>query len=93
MATPDTKPTAHISVRIAGKGTITDGAPAADPGMSSRCDLCHLDVDAVASVGIGVDALYACKECLRQRLEAITVASWVMRDPAPSGLPWGKVSG
>jgi hypothetical protein len=47
------------------------------------------------SVRAGVkegDAPFACKSCLRGRLEAITVAMWELKAPPP-GLPWGKVSG
>jgi hypothetical protein len=34
---------------------------------------------------------FACKSCMRTRLEAITVAVYELREG--SGLPWGKVSG
>ena len=50
----------------------------------------------VASVTPQAAGPFACKDCLRQRLEAMTVASWMMREAERGqvgGLPWGKVSG
>jgi hypothetical protein len=96
-----------LEVRIAGRGVVKDGQRVADPGTRAHCDLCQSDVEVAAQVtpdgrpgGDGLSAAaahsFACKDCLRQRLEAMTVAAWVMREPDRSqagGLPWGKVSG
>lgn len=87
---------ATIEVRIAGRGVVRDGQKTAELATRAHCDLCATDVDAVASVTAAAGGPFACKECLRQRLEAMTVATWMMREPeraAAGGLPWGKVSG
>ena len=86
-----------IEVRIAGKGVVRAGAAQPDPSQAARCDLCSAEVDAVASTGADGGAPFACKACLRDRLEAMTVGSWQLREAASAkpegGLPWGKVSG
>ncbi len=90
---------ATIEVRIGGRGSVVAGAVTRDKNQAARCDLCGQDVDAVASTAIEGGAPFACKACLRGRLEAMTVGSYLLRDPdeagapASSGLPWGKVSG
>ncbi len=82
-----------IEVRVAGRGSVRDGLKTEDATMAARCDLCGGQSDAVVSTG-GGGAPFACKSCLRARLEAITVATWVLRrEPAGGGLPWGKISG
>ena len=81
-----------IEVKVSGRGTVRDGDPSADGATTARCALCERDVDTVVSVTPAAD-VHACKDCLRQRLEATTVAQWLLRDPAASGLPWGKFSG
>lgn len=85
--------TSIIEVKVSGRGTVRDGKRAANPGTTARCDLCGTETDAVVSVTPGGDDAFACKACLRGRLEAITVATWELRDPGQGGLPWGKVSG
>jgi len=84
-----------VEVRVGGRGKVRDGVKTEDAAMAARCDLCGADTDAVVSTSVAGDAPYACKNCLRSRLEAITVATWELREPAPgaSGLPWGKISG
>ena len=89
---------ATIEVRIGGQGSVRDGSVTRDKAQAARCDLCNLDVDAVASTTVAGSAPFACKACLRGRLEAMTVGSYMLRDgaeadPKSSGLPWGKVSG
>lgn len=89
---------ATIEVRIGGQGSVRDGSVTRDKSQSARCDLCNLEVDAVASTTATGSAPFACKSCLRSRLEAMTVGSYMLRDggeaePKSSGLPWGKVSG
>jgi hypothetical protein len=79
-----------IAVKVDARGKVEDGRKSIEANTVARCDLCDQIVDAVASVA--ADA-YACKVCLRQRLEAITVALYELREPGTSGLPWGKVSG
>jgi hypothetical protein len=80
-----------IEVRIAGRGSAQDGAARRDAAQIAHCDLCANDVDAVASVT--ASGPYACKSCLRIRLEAMTVGTWLLREGSEAGLPWGKVSG
>ncbi len=79
-----------IAVKVDSRGEVRDGRKTVATTTTARCDLCEQVVDAVASIGADT---YACKVCLRQRLEAITVALYELREPGTSGLPWGKVSG
>jgi hypothetical protein len=83
----------RIEVRIAQRGSVRDGAATRDAQQAARCDLCHEDVDAVASTAADGAGPFACKACLRHRLEAMTVGSWLLRESGDGGLPWGKVSG
>ena len=57
-----------------------------DPDMMLRC----LDVDAVASVTPAGTEIFACKSCLRQRLEAMTVGAYLLKPR--KALPWGKLT-
>ncbi|MCZ7677437.1 MAG: hypothetical protein M5U28_01130 [Sandaracinaceae bacterium] len=82
-----------IEVRVAGRGTVRDGEATEDRSTSARCDLCETAVDVVVSVTKEAGGPFACKACLRKRLEAVTVAAWELRDPSDRGLPWGKFSG
>lgn len=87
-----------IEVLVAKRGRVRDGVPTDDPAQVAHCELCHTDVDVVASTSPEGGSPYVCKACLRGRLEAMTLGSWLLRapEPAPSptgGLPWGKVSG
>jgi hypothetical protein len=84
---------ATIEVKIAGRGAVRAGQKREDAGTKAECDLCGAATDAVASVTPDGSAPFACKACLRGRLEAITVAAWELRGPEGTGLPWGKVSG
>jgi hypothetical protein len=81
-----------MEVRIQNRGRVRDEAATRDPSQVAHCDLCGLDVDAVASTSAAGDT-FACKSCLRGRLEAMTVATWVLKEAGDAGLPWGKVSG
>ncbi len=88
-----------IEVRVHAQGSVRDGAPAHDPSVVARCDLCGAVTDAVVSVA-AVGAPFACKSCLRERLENVTLALWMLRQEPPAeqpdkkgGLPWGKISG
>jgi len=81
-----------MEVRIQNRGSVRDEAATRNPSQVAHCDLCGLDVDAVASTSAKNDN-FACKSCLRGRLEAMTVATWVLKEAGDAGLPWGKVSG
>ncbi|MBX7081931.1 MAG: hypothetical protein K1X88_22185 [Nannocystaceae bacterium] len=82
-----------IAVRVDRRGEVRDGHKTVDTGVAARCDLCGAVVDAVASLTPEGSGAFACKSCLRMRLEAITVALYELREPGGAGLPWGKVSG
>jgi hypothetical protein len=83
-----------IEVRVHAHGSLRDGAASADASVEARCDLCGAVTDAVASVApAGGAAPFACKTCLRERLETITVGLFMFRAPGEKGLPWGKISG
>ena len=79
-----------IEVRIAGRGRVCDGEPTEEPATEATCDLCGEEAEMVVSVAAD---RFACKSCLRQRLEATTVAGWLLRAPGDRGLPWGKNAG
>ena len=81
-----------IEVRVHARGRVTDGDARQDPSVQARCELCGAATDAVVSVG-AAGAPFACKSCLRERLESVTVALFLLKEPRESGLPWGKISG
>jgi hypothetical protein len=81
-----------IEVHVAGRGRIRDGEPTRSADQEAHCDLCGHDVDVVVSVSTGTVGSFGCRDCLRTRLEATTVAAYVLQEPG-SGLPWGKISG
>ena len=81
-----------IEVRVHGRGSVRDAKPTENPKAEARCDLCGSVTDAVVSVTPNGNAPFSCKSCMRERLEAITVALWQFREPG-QGLPWGKISG
>jgi hypothetical protein len=81
-----------IEVRVHARGSVKDGDARRDESVEARCDLCGATVDAVASVGAS-GSPYACKSCLRERLESVTVALFLLKEPREGGLPWGKISG
>jgi hypothetical protein len=80
-----------IEVRVGGRGSVRGGTKKTDASTKARCDLCDTDTDVVVSVTPDANGPFACKACMRSRLEAITVAVYELREG--SGLPWGKVSG
>ncbi|HUO66341.1 MAG TPA: hypothetical protein VMV37_02345 [Gammaproteobacteria bacterium] len=82
---------ASIEVRVSGRGSVRDGKKSIDASTKAHCDLCGTDTDVVVSVTPEANGPFACKACMRGRLEAITVAVYELREG--SGLPWGKVSG
>lgn len=81
-----------IEVRVAGSGVVRGDEIAPDASTEARCGVCGQERGAVVSVSGGV---YACPDCLRARLDALSVARWRLREATPgaSGLPWGKISG
>jgi hypothetical protein len=81
-----------VEVRIAGRGSVRDEVAAPNAAQVAHCDLCGQDCDAVASTTATGGAPFACKGCLRTRLEAMTLGAWLLK-PADAGIPWGKVSG
>jgi hypothetical protein len=81
-----------IDVQVSGGGTVSNGAVKVDPTTVARCSLCAKDVE--AAVGIGPDKT-ACAACLRDRLDALSVARFRLHEQtgAPRSIPWGKVTG
>lgn len=84
---------ANIEVRVAGRGRVADGEAMNDASTQASCDFCGESTDAVVSVGRDASAPFACKTCLRKRLEAATIALFLLDQPSGRGLPWGKISG
>ncbi len=82
-----------VIVRVTGRGVVVGGIPAEDDSVAAKCDLCGSDADATASVALDGNAPFACKSCLRERLEAMTVSLYLFSSPTSGGLPWGKISG
>lgn len=78
-----------IEVRVSGRGSAIDEVLSRDPAMVAHCDVCARDVELAVSIGV----VFACKECIRLRLDATSVASWQLRAADDRGLPWGKISG
>ena len=79
-----------IEVRIAGKAVVTGDDLTEGPDVVAHCDLCDQDADLVAAL---VQGLYACRDCLRARLDAGSVATWRAKEPSDKGLPWGQIAG
>jgi hypothetical protein len=83
-----------IEVRVAGRGRVRDGQKIEDAQQAARCDLCDGASDVVVSTTTRADGPFGCRDCLRTRLEATTLAVWQLQEPGgDSGLPWGKLSG
>ncbi|MCB9679501.1 MAG: hypothetical protein H6737_30630 [Alphaproteobacteria bacterium] len=78
-----------IEVRIAGQGRVRGDVVTPDPEQTAVCDLCGDATDSVASVTAALDT-FACKACLRGRLEAMTLGAWLVRPG--EALPWGKIT-
>lgn len=84
----------EIEVRVAGRGVVQGDTSKIDAGTKAVCSLCGNDAEVVSSITAndGSVTLFACPNCLRVRLDAMSVARYRMRDGG-SGLPWGKVAG
>lgn len=78
-----------IDVHISQAGSIVAGELRTDPTTVAKCTLCGRDAEAVAAIGNGT----ACATCLRERLDALSVARFRLCEPKSSGTPWGKVTG
>lgn len=81
-----------IEVHVAGRGRVRDGDKTNDTAQVAHCDLCDQDTDVVVSITPAGDGALACRDCLRARLEATTVATYLLHGGG-GGLPWGKISG
>jgi hypothetical protein len=79
----------NIDVHVSGGGSIVGGEVREDAATVARCTICAREVDVAAS--LGKDA-YACAACLRDRLDAMSIARFRLRDGRNSKLPWGKVT-
>ena len=80
---------AAIDVHVSQGGSIVAGDVRPDSKLVAKCTLCTRDVESSAS--LGPDA-FACAPCLRERLDALSVARFRLRESG-SGTPWGKVTG
>jgi hypothetical protein len=79
---------AAIEVHVRHGGRIVDGELKPDAGTVARCDICAAEAEAVASVA----KIFACAACLRERLDALSVARFRLRESSSGSLPWGKVT-
>ena len=83
-----------VEVHVAGRGRVRDGDKVVDADQTAHCDLCGNDTDVVVSSTGDVTGPFGCRTCLRKRLEATTLAVYLLSEPGGSGgLPWGKISG
>ena len=82
-----------IEVHVAGRGRVRDGEKVEDDDQVAHCDLCGHDTDVVVSTTPDASGPFGCRVCLRSRLEATTLAVYVLQDQGTGGLPWGKISG
>jgi hypothetical protein len=80
---------AAIDVRVSRGGSIVGGVVEVDASLVVKCALCASEVEAAASLMSGT---YACAACLRERLDAMSVARFRLKESRGS-LPWGKVTG
>jgi len=79
-----------IDVHVTGGGVISNGELRNDTNEKARCTLCAKDVEASATIGAGASA---CAPCLRERLDALSVARFRLQESRSGSLPWGKVTG
>jgi hypothetical protein len=83
-----------IEVRVGGRGIVRGDESTVNAEVKARCSLCNAEAETVASISPpGQTERYACPNCLRERLDAISVGRWRLRDAQSAGLPWGKLSG
>jgi len=79
-----------IDVHVSQAGTIIGGELRTDAATIAKCVLCARDVESAAAIGA---AGFACAPCLRERLDALSVARFRLCEPRSTGTPWGKVTG
>jgi hypothetical protein len=83
-----------IDVEITGCGRVRGEDVQADPSVVARCSLCGAQVEAAVSIAVAAGpSVLACANCLRARLDALSVGRFRLREPQTSGIPWGKISG
>jgi hypothetical protein len=88
-----------IDVEITGCGRVHGEDVQVDPSVAARCSLCGKQVEAAVSIAVGEaprdagSSVLACANCLRARLDALSVGRFRLREPQTSGIPWGKISG
>jgi hypothetical protein len=78
-----------IDVQVTGGGTIINGEMRIDSTTQAKCGLCAREVETAAAIG----SSFACAPCLRERLDALSVARFRLKESRTSSLPWGKVTG
>ena len=76
----------EIVVKIRDQGQVAGEQVTADTDVDTTCSGCGQSAEAVASVG----GASVCADCMRARLDAISVARYQLR--GGSALPWGKVT-
>ncbi len=81
---------AAIEVHVRQGGRIVDGELRPDSETVAHCSVCGRDADAVAALG---QKTFACAVCLRERLDALSVARFRLAESRTGSLPWGKVTG
>ncbi|MCA9518238.1 MAG: hypothetical protein KC635_25050 [Myxococcales bacterium] len=79
----------EIEVRVHGAGVVNGDAVKIDEATEGLCSVCGGEADAVASLSPGT---FACADCLRARLDAVSVARWRLKANPQGGLPWGKLT-
>lgn len=79
-----------IDVHVTGGGQIIGGELRVDASALARCTICAREVEAAAAIG---GEAFACASCLRERLDALSIARFRLRESRSGSLPWGKVTG
>lgn len=79
-----------IDVHVTKGGRIERGELVPDADIVAHCTLCDRDVESSAALAGGG---HACAPCLRERLDALSVARFRLRESKSGSLPWGKVTG
>ena len=77
-----------IDVHVSGGGSIVGGELTQDAATVARCSICAREVEASAAIG---ENRFACANCLRERLDALSVARFRLHETRKS-IPWGKVT-
>jgi hypothetical protein len=80
---------ATIDIHVSQAGSIVGGEVRTDAKTVAKCSLCTREVESSAALSAGT---FACAPCLRERLDALSVARFRLKESG-SGTPWGKVTG